>query len=110
MTKRKLTSISLEEKCYAIQRLEKIASKFCVKKATLSRWVSKEQMTNIKEVYESNTVGIRKILRSSVYEDLEITIHEWFKQHRALNLPINGPTVLKKIKKIIIMIIPISII
>ena len=75
---------------------EKIASEFGVNKATVSRWMSKEQMASIKEAYENNTVGTRKRLRSSVYEDLEITIHEWFKQHRALNLPINGLIVLKK--------------
>ena len=53
-------------------------------------------MSSINEAYENNMVGTRKRLRSFVYEDLEITIHEWFKQHRALNLPINGPIVLKK--------------
>ena len=51
MTKRKLTSIPLEEKYYAIQRIEKkectqekIASEFGVNKATVSRWMSKEQI------------------------------------------------------------------
>ena len=109
MTKRKLTSIPLEEKYYAIQRIEKkectqekIASKFGVNKATVSRWMSKEQMASIKEAYENNTVGTRKRLRSSVYEDLEITIHEWFKQSTYFFIEFSF--------KVIIMIIQISII
>ena len=93
MTKRKQTSILLEDKYYAIERLEKnectqekMASELCVNKSTVSKWMSEEQMVKVKNAYENNIIGTRKKLRSSVYEDLEITVHEWFKQHRALNM------------------------
>ena len=94
MTKRKQTSILLEDNYYAIERLEKnectqekIASE--LGKSTVSKWMSEEQMImKIKNAYENNIIGTRKKLRSSVYEDLEITVHEWFKQHRALNMPL----------------------
>ena len=95
MTKRKQTSILLEDKYYAIERLEKnectqekIASELVVNKSTVSKWMSEEQMVKIKNAYENNIICTRKKLRSSVYEDLEITVHEWFKQHRALNMPL----------------------
>ena len=91
MTKRKQTSILLEDKYYAIERLEKnectqekIASE--LSKSTVSKWMSEEQMVKIKNAYENNIIGTRKKLRSSVYENLEITVHKWFKQHRALNM------------------------
>ena len=81
MTKRKQTSILLEDKYYAIERLEKneytqekIASE--LGKSTVNKWMSEEQMVKIKNAYENNIISTRKKLRSSVYEDLEITVHE----------------------------------
>ena len=52
----------------------------------VTKWTSEEQMVKIKNAYENNIIGTRKKLRSSVFEDLEITVHEWFKQHRALSM------------------------
>ena len=95
MTKRKQSSILIEDKYYAIERLEKnectqekMASELGVNKSTVNKWMSEEQMVKIKNAYENNIIGTRKKLRSLVYEDLEITVHEWFKQHRALNMPL----------------------
>ena len=56
--------------------------------ASTNQRMSEEQMVKVKNAYENNIIGTRKKLRSSVYEDLEITVHEWFKQHRALNMPL----------------------
>ena len=60
MTKRKQTSILLEDKYYAIERLEKnectqkkIASELGVNKSTVSKWMSEEQMVKIKNSYET---------------------------------------------------------
>jgi len=67
MAKRKQTVISLEDKYYAIERLENkecthenIATELGVHRATVSKWISKKQITIIKEAYESNMIGTRK--------------------------------------------------
>ena len=66
MTKRKQTSILLEDKYYAIERLkkkectqEKMASELGVNKSTMSKWTSEEQMVKIKNAYENNIINLR---------------------------------------------------
>ena len=65
--------------------------------------MSKEKSDSIKEAYESNESSKRKKIRSSNYQDFDLTVFEWFKQNRSLNIQINGPILFKKAEQFAVL-------
>ena len=101
--KGKQTSVSLQDKYYGIQHLvrkkctqQQIFEELQVSKSAVITWMSKEKSDSIKEAYESFQSSKRKRLRSSYYQDLDLTVFEWFKQNSSLKIPINAPILFNK--------------
>ena len=102
MLKRKNQSTFLEVKYDAVKRLgkkeatqEQIAQELGVARCSVSRWLSQQE--TIIEAYESILAnGNRKRMRSSKYEKIDESLYEWFKDKRALNIPLNGPILVSK--------------
>jgi hypothetical protein len=98
---KKRKQISLEVKYEAIKKIERkeknqmeISKELECSKCTVSSWM-KDKDTIISN-YENNIELKRKRIRTSKYEDIEEALFAWLKEKRALNIPINGPILMRK--------------
>lgn len=90
---------SLEEKLNIVSLLENgnknidVAKQYKTSPSTISTiWKHRQKWDNLKNVFVSKS----KRARSSQYTALDDALLQWFKQQRALNIPINGPVLESK--------------
>lgn len=90
---------SIEEKGAIVARLENgesnvsLASEFGVSHSTISTmWKNREK---IREAFNNNALKAKK-LRSSLHDDLDKCLLQWFKNQRSKNVPITGPILREK--------------
>jgi len=103
MSKRKNQATPLEDKYQAIKRFEnkeatqdQIAQELGVARCSITRWCGVQRETIVQTYENSLCSGARKRIRASKYEKIDESLFEWFKEKRAINLPINGPILTAK--------------
>ena len=100
----KRKAVSLETKVAIIHASEKgqkqvdICKDYSLSKSTVATIVSNK--SKILKVFEENKVKPeRKKIRGSNFNQVEEALHTWYRQMRAKNLPVSGPTLIEKATK-----------
>ena len=94
--KRKITSISINDKLESIINIDKgesrksVAKRLVVSVSTIAGWF-KNKYAIYKASLEFNNT--RKRAKLSSHEFLEERAYTWFKQIRAQNIPVSGKTI-----------------
>jgi len=97
--KRKRSSSTVDTKLSALDDVDRgmkkvdVAIKYGVPKTTLSTWI--KNADQIRQL-SSSTSHDRKRARQCTYPDVEQALMMWFKQARALNIPLSGPVLVAK--------------
>lgn len=99
---KKRTSLTFAAKLEAIQRVENGEKKSSVTEAlgplrsTLSTLLKNK--SDIKAKAEQNQHSGARRVRKAAFEDVEKSLHKWFIDARARNIPVSGPMLQQKAK------------
>ena len=77
---------------------KKICEEYSISKATISS-ILKDQKTHL-ENYDSGIPGKHKTMRKPDFPEIESTLYEWFTKMTRLNVPVSGPMLIGKAKKL----------
>ena len=77
---------------------KKICEEYSISKATISS-ILKDQKTHL-ENYDSGIPGKHKTMRKPDFPEIELTLYEWFTKMTRLNVPVSGPMLIGKAKKL----------
>lgn len=104
MSKRKHTTLSLQDKCDIIKKLEsgitvrELAKTYDVGKSTIGD-IKKKKDAIISHVSSTESgPGQRKTLKSCQNPDVESAVFTWFLQQRAQHIPLSGEIICEKAK------------
>lgn len=96
--------ISLQDKFNIIQEIDKgmkqteAAKKYGMSQSTIATFLKKRK--EIEEaVTSNNTDPQRKRIKTAPNEEIDAAVLKWFREKRALNIPINGPILCQQARK-----------
>lgn len=99
---KKRTSLTFAAKLEAIQRVENgekkssVAEALGLPRSTLSTLLKNK--SDIKAKAEQNQHSGARRVRKAAFEDVEKSLHKWFIDARARNIPVSGPMLQQKAK------------
>ena len=78
---------------------KKICEEYSISKATISS-ILKDQKTHLENYDSAGTPGKHKTMRKPDFPEIESTLYEWFTKMTRLNVPVSGPMLIGKAKKL----------